>query len=155
MPEEKIFTIPLREAFKKERTHRAKIASEMIREFLMKHMKAENIKIGKSINENIWSRGIQKPPRKVRIHALKEGDVVYAELLGTEIKTPSVEEVKKKKEKEEEKEKKIKEERKERKKKTIQEEIEEESGKKKEVEKPKEEIKEVKAGEEAWIKAPK
>ena len=146
MPEEKIFTIPLRDVFEKERTHRAKIASEIVREFLMKHMKTENIRIGKSINENIWSRGIQKPPRKVRIHALKEGDIVYAELLGIEIKAPSAEEVKKKKEKKEEKEKKIKEERKERKKKTIQEEIEEESGKKAEkVEEIKEEKKEEKA----------
>lgn len=156
MPEEKIFTIPLREAFEKERTHRAKIASEIVKEFLMKHMKSENVKIGKSINENVWSRGIQKPPRRVRVHALKEGDIVYAELLGTEIKTPSVEEVKKKKEKEEEKEKKIKEERKERRKKTLKEEIEEEAGKKKEVKEEKiEKAKEVKAGEEAWIKAPK
>jgi hypothetical protein len=95
-------------------------------------MKTENIKIGRSINDSIWSGGIQNPPRKVRVHAIKEEDVVYAELLGVEIKTPSKEEVKKKKEKKEEKEKKIKEDRKERKKKTIQDEIKEETEGKKE-----------------------
>ena len=151
MPEEKIFTIPLREAFDKPRTKRAKIATNIVRNFLIKHMKSENIKLGKSINEEIWKRGIQKPPRKVRIHAVKEEDVVYSELLGVEIKTPSKEEVKKKEEKKKEKKEKIKEERKERRKKTIQEEMEEEvKGKPKEMptetkeepkEKPKEEAK--------------
>ncbi|MEM5778401.1 MAG: 50S ribosomal protein L31e [Candidatus Aenigmatarchaeota archaeon] len=127
MPEEKVFNIPLREAFEKPRTKRAKITLKIVKDFLIKHMKTKNIKIGKSINENIWGKGIQKPPRKIRIHAIKENDVAYAELLGVEIKTPSKEEIKKKEERKKEKEKKIKEERKERRKKTIQEEFEEES----------------------------
>ena len=126
MPEEKIFTIPLREAFEKPRTRRAKIATSIVRSFLIRHMKSEKIKIGKSINKEIWKRGIQKPPRIIRIHAVKEDNVVYTELLGVEIKTPSKEELKKKEEKKKEKKEKIKEERKERRKKTIHEEIEEE-----------------------------
>lgn len=130
MPEEKIFTIPLREAFETQRTKRAKKASKIVQQFLSKHMKAENIRIGKSINENLWKRGIQKIPRRIRIHAIKENNIIYAELMGIEIKTPSKEELKEKEKKKKEKEKKIKEERKERKKKTIQEELEEESGKK-------------------------
>ena len=138
MPEEKIFTIPLREAFEKERQKRARNASKIVREFLIRHMKSEKIKIGKSINEAIWKRGIYKPPRRLRVHAIKEEDIIYAELLGVDIKTPSKEEVKKKEEKKKEKKEKIKEERKERKKKTIQEEIKEEvKGKAPEV--PKEE----------------
>jgi len=126
MPE-KVFNIPLREAFEKPRTKRAKIALKIIKDFLVKHMKTENIKIGKSINNAVWKKGIQKPPRKIRIHAIKEENVAYTELLGVEIKTPTKEELLKKEEKKKEKEKKIKEERKERKKKTIQEEFEEES----------------------------
>jgi len=151
--EEKIFTVPLREAFDKPRTRRAKYATNIVRNFLIRHMKSEDVKIGDSINKAIWKRGIQKPPRKVRIHALKEEEIVYAELLGTEIKTPSKEEVKKKEEKKKEKREKIKEERKERRKKTIQEEIQEEvKGKPKEVpeetkEAPKEEAKEEKTTE--------
>jgi large subunit ribosomal protein L31e len=140
MAEEKIFTIPLREAFAKGRVHRAQDASRLVREFLIKNMRSENVKIGKSINESMWKRGMQKTPRKVRVHAVKEEDIVYAELLGVEIKTPSKEEVKKKEEKKKEKKEKIKEERKERRKRTIQEEIEEEvKGKPKEVSKVAEE----------------
>jgi large subunit ribosomal protein L31e len=147
MPEEKIFTIPLREAFEKERQKRARNASKIIRDFLIRHMKSENIKIGKSINEAVWKRGIYKPPRKVRIHVIKEDDIVYSELLGVDIKTPSKEEVKKKEEKKKGKKEKIKEERKERKKKTIQDEIQEEvKGKAEEA--PKEEKKEEKPKEE-------
>lgn len=133
MAEEKIFTIPLRKAFDTERTHRSRKAIDLVREFLERHMKAEDIVIGKSINEEVWKRGIQKPPRRIRIHTLKADGRVYAEIIGIDIKTPSKEEVKRKVEKEKEKENRIKEERKERKKKTIQEELEEESGKKKEV----------------------
>ena len=146
MPEEKVFNIPLREAFVLQRSRRAKNAIKFVREFLVKHTKTENIKIGKSINEAIWKSGIQKPPRKVRVHVIKEEDIIYAELLGVEIKTPSKEELKKKEEKKKEKKEKIKEERKERRKKTIQEEIKEET-KGKEPEVPKEEKPEAKTEE--------
>ena len=155
MAEEKIFTIPLREVFAKSRVRRAEDASKLVRKFLVRHMKSDNVKIGKSINESIWEKGIQKPPRKVRVHAVKEEDTVYAELLGVEIKTPSKEELKKKEQKKKEKKEKIKEERKERKKMSIQDEIEEETKGKpaeaveSEEEKPKEEKpKEEKAKEE-------
>lgn len=140
MPEEKIFTIPLRKAWRTERTRRAKKAIDLIRQFLERHMKSQNVRIGSSINNSVWSRGIQKPPRRVRVHALKEGEIVYAELVEVELKPPSKEEVKKKKEKLLERITKVKKERKERKKRTIQEELEEEAGKKEEkAPKPREE----------------
>jgi ribosomal protein L31E len=145
MVEEKVFNIPLRGVHEKQRRRRASNAIKLIRDFLIKNTKTENIKIGKSINDAIWKGGIQSPPRKVRVHVIKEEDVIYAELLGVEIKTPSKEEVKKKEEKKKEKKEKIKEERKERKKKTIQEEIKEEvEGKPKEekIEEKKEKIEE-------------
>lgn len=124
MVEEKIFTIPLRKAWRTSRKRRAKKAVILIKEFLERHMKGE-VKIGKSINENVWTRGIQNPPRRVRIHASKDGNIIYSELIDVELKPLTEEEKKKKSEKQKEKEKKIKEERKERKKMSIQEEIEE------------------------------
>lgn len=129
MVEEKIFTIPLREAFITQRTRRAKRAVNVVRDFLIRHMKSENIKIGDSINKEIWSRGIQKPPRRVRVHAILQDGAVYSELIGVEIKATPREALKKKEQKKKEKKEKIKEERKERKKKSIQEELDEGSGK--------------------------
>ena len=40
-------------------------------------MKPESIVITNEVNERLWRRGIEKPPRKVRIRALrdKEGRV--------------------------------------------------------------------------------
>ena len=116
--EEKIFTIPFRKIFKSDRMLRGKRAAHFVRAFLVRHMKVdeENVRIGKGINEAIWMRGIQKPPRRIKVHVLKnEVGTVFAELVGVDIKAPSKEELKKKAEKLAEKKKKIKEERKERK----------------------------------------
>ena len=126
---EKIFTVPFRKAYDSERTKRAKKASRLLKEFLQKHMKSEEIKIGDSLNKAVWARGIQKPPHKIRIHAIAKDGAVYAELLGSEIKTPTADLQKKKQEKAAEKEKKIKERRKEMKKMSVQQELEKESGK--------------------------
>ncbi len=153
--DEKIFTIPLREVFIKSRRRRAKLAVNVVRTFLKKHMKSEEVKIGVSINKSIWAKGIQKPPRKVKIHALKTDAVVYAELVGADIKPPTEAELKKKAEKLTEKEKKVKEARKERKKMTLEKEVQEE---KKEAEKSREEIKAEKVEEtkpEEKTEAPK
>lgn len=136
MADEKIFTIPLRDVFEKPRTKRAELAVDVVKAYLVKHMKTEDIKIGSSINHEIWKRGIQKPPRKIRIHAIKEDNAVYTEMMGVDIKTPSKEDLRKKEDKKKGKKEKIKEERKERRKKTIQEEMKEEEGKSKDMAAP-------------------
>ncbi len=105
--EERIFTIPLKKAFRAPRTKRAKKAMKVIREFLKRHMKVEKLEdvvIGKSINEAVWKRGIQKPPRRIRVHAIVYEGKVYAELLGVDINLPSKEETKEPKKSEEKKE---------------------------------------------------
>jgi len=157
MADEKIHTIPLRKAFRGGRKKRAKKAISLIREYLQRHMKVDEVKIGKTINESVWAKGIQKPPRRVRIHSTVENNVAYAELIGTDIKTPSASEIKEKEKKKKEKKEKIKEERKERKKMSIQEELDE-SGKAAESkepeaekipeEQPTEQVKEQKAKED-------
>ncbi len=103
---ERVYTIPLRKALRAPRTRRAKKAIKLVREFLERHMKGE-VKIGKSINESVWARGIQKPPGRIKVKAVKKDGVIYAELLGTEIKLP--EKKAEKKEKTEGKAEKVKE----------------------------------------------
>jgi large subunit ribosomal protein L31e len=69
---ERIYVINLRKDFiKKPRWKRANRAIRFIREFIKKHMKAEKVKISKSINEKIWERSRQKPPGKIRVKARK------------------------------------------------------------------------------------
>ncbi|MHA2169752.1 MAG: 50S ribosomal protein L31e [Candidatus Kariarchaeaceae archaeon] len=65
------------------RTKRAPRAMRMIREFIIRHMKSEDILIDPAVNEYIWSRGIKKPPRKISVRAIKsDDDVVELYLVG-------------------------------------------------------------------------
>ncbi len=78
--EERAYNIPLRPVYNRaKRAVRAKRAMKHIREFIARHMKVdeEHVKIHPSVNEVIWQRGIQKPPRKVKVVAVKSGDVVW------------------------------------------------------------------------------
>ncbi len=74
--EERIITVPLRDAMVAPRTERAARAIKAIREHVMRHMKAktEDVWIDPKINEVIWARGIQKPPKKIRVKAIKFED---------------------------------------------------------------------------------
>ena len=84
---EKVFVIPLRQAFRAPRTKRARRAMELVRMFLSKHLKSKEVIVGTSINETVWSRGMEKVPRRVRVHAEKDDKgVVRAEIMGVEIK---------------------------------------------------------------------
>ena len=78
---EQIYIIPLREVKRAPRWKRSPRAMKVIRAYLTKHMKSEDIKIDSSINEKIWERGCEKPPRKIRVRAMKfEDGQVQAEL---------------------------------------------------------------------------
>ncbi|WP_026152854.1 50S ribosomal protein L31e [Methanocaldococcus villosus] len=81
MQMERIYTISLRDVINRStRKKRAPRAIKKIKEFLKRHMKAENVKIDNKLNEKIWERGIEKPPARVRVKAVKEGDTVIATL---------------------------------------------------------------------------
>jgi large subunit ribosomal protein L31e len=77
--EERIYTIPLRHVWVvTPRGKRAPRAVRDVRDFVARHMKAEEVAISNEVNSVIWGRGINKPPRKVKIRAVKdkEGKVV-------------------------------------------------------------------------------
>jgi large subunit ribosomal protein L31e len=83
---EREYVIPLRNKWKRvPRYKRANKAVKAIKEFLAKHMKIRDrdlkkIKIDRYLNEEIWFRGIRKPPSRIKVKAVKENDVVKAEL---------------------------------------------------------------------------
>lgn len=85
--EEKIYTIPLGRAWISPRKKRAPRAIRLIKSFLQRHMKikieaeemeeeAERLVISNEVNEKIWNRGIEKPPRKIRVRAVKDKEGV-------------------------------------------------------------------------------
>ena len=86
--EERTYTIPLGKALIMPPRRRAPRAMRMIRAFIVKHMKvpahadeegeeAPKLRLTNELNERIWGRGIEKPPRKIRVRATKdkEGNV--------------------------------------------------------------------------------
>ncbi|MDH5449162.1 MAG: hypothetical protein OEY24_08165 [Candidatus Bathyarchaeota archaeon] len=89
--EERIYTIPLRRAWIMPPKKRTPKAIRIIKAFVQRHMKVGEVAIEREgeeeeggriiisneVNEKIWSRGIEKPPRKLRIRAAKdeEGNV--------------------------------------------------------------------------------
>ena len=83
---EREYIIPLRNKWKKvPRYKRANRAIKAIKEFLVRHMKVRDrdlnkVKLDKYLNEFIWTRGIRKPPIKIKVRAIKEGDLVRVEL---------------------------------------------------------------------------
>lgn len=82
MPEEKILTINLRKKLLKvPRWRRAKDQMKFLRELLKKRTKAEKIKIGKELNEKIWSRSASKPVMKIRVRVSKDDKTTSAELM--------------------------------------------------------------------------
>ena len=76
--DERIYIVPLVKARKGPRNKRAKKAIRYLREYMKRHFKPESIVITQEVNEKIWERGIQKPPRKLKVRATKniEGLVV-------------------------------------------------------------------------------
>ncbi len=73
--DERIYTVPLRKAYwTGSRLRRSNRAIRILREFVERHMKPEELLIQPEVNERIWSRGIQKPPRRIRIRATKNSD---------------------------------------------------------------------------------
>lgn len=99
---ERIYTIPLGRAYDLTRVRRARTAVKMIRSFLARHMKAAeaDVRMSMGINELVWARGIQKPPRKIKIRALKDAGKVSAFLMDEKVEEKKEE---KKGEKKEEK----------------------------------------------------
>ncbi len=85
--EERIYTIPLGKASVRPPKKRAPRAIQMIRAFITRHMKLEmkvedeeekeelpKLLISQEVNEKIWGRGIEKPPKKIRVRAAKDKD---------------------------------------------------------------------------------
>jgi len=85
--EERIYTIPLRRAWIAPRKKRTPRAMRLIRSFVQRHMKVETevkgeeeeegrLVISNEVNERLWNRGIEKPPRNIRVRAVKDKEGV-------------------------------------------------------------------------------
>ena len=85
--EERFYTIPLSRALVRPPKKRAPRAIQLIKDFVNRHMKIAmkvteeeeeeelpQLIISKEVNEKVWDRGIEKPPRKIKTRITKDKD---------------------------------------------------------------------------------
>ena len=84
---EREYIIPLREKGRPvPRYKKTPKAVKTVKEFLVRHMKIRDrdlnkIKIDRFVNEALWFRGIKNPPHKIKVRAIKQGEIVRVELV--------------------------------------------------------------------------
>lgn len=73
MTESKVYTIPLRREFQKvSYKNKTNKAVKAVKEFVLKHSKADKVVLGEELNEKMWAQGITNPPHKVQVEITKE-----------------------------------------------------------------------------------
>jgi len=103
--QERIYTVPLKEAWQAQRYRRSERAVMVLKAFAIRHMKAKEVSVDTSVNEVIWARGIKSPPHKIRVKMTKddEGNVTIT-MAETDVKGEAEAKPEKKAEKKAEKE---------------------------------------------------
>ena len=81
---ERTYIVPLRKAVNKSPDYkRAKKAVNVLRDFIGKHMKSDDVRIGEKANLEIRKHGIKNSTGKIKVTAVKDkDDAVRAELFG-------------------------------------------------------------------------
>jgi len=74
MPEERIYVIPLRKARRSKRYKRSARATKIVRQFIQRHLKSDEVKIGNDVNRKIWERGAERLVPKIRVRAVRKDD---------------------------------------------------------------------------------
>src|SRR3989338_7336179 len=90
---ERVYNVPLRKKSQRaprwKRTNRSVSA---LREFVLKNMKAEEVKIGKYANLELWKHGIKNPPHHIKVNCKKDEEgIVRVELVGAPEEKPKEE----------------------------------------------------------------
>jgi large subunit ribosomal protein L31e len=62
-----VYVIPLSRVYWGRRTNRADRAVKLVRRFVQRHTKVDHVLITNEVNEYIWQRGREKPPRRIKV----------------------------------------------------------------------------------------
>ena len=94
---ERIYTIPLKDAYEHPRNKRGKRAVKLVQAFALRHMKADDVRVSEGVNSAILRDGIEKPPRRLKVRMVKGDDaLVRVWLIGEEEKIKAAADRKKK-----------------------------------------------------------
>lgn len=67
MLEARVYNVNLSRIYWGRRTNRADRAVKLLKRFVERHTKADRVLITNQVNEYIWSRGREKPPRRISV----------------------------------------------------------------------------------------
>ncbi|MFA6022827.1 MAG: 50S ribosomal protein L31e [Candidatus Pacearchaeota archaeon] len=75
-----------REILKVPKYRRTPKAIKAVKQFIAKHMRVperdvDKVKLSKWVNQELWYRGIQNPPTKIKVKVRKEGENVIVDLV--------------------------------------------------------------------------
>jgi len=98
---ERIYTVPLGDAYDVSRNKRVPRAVKLLRAFIARHMKAdgEKVTLSEALNKHLWRGSIQRPPRRVKVRLIKDEGFIRAYLADEKIETPKKKEEPKREEK--------------------------------------------------------
>ncbi|MGQ9543096.1 MAG: 50S ribosomal protein L31e [Candidatus Bathyarchaeia archaeon] len=76
--EEKYYTINLKDVWTAPSGKRASKAIRILKDYIKRHMKVDDFKVSNEVNEEVWERSLKKPPRRLKVRAVKdkEGNVI-------------------------------------------------------------------------------
>jgi len=83
---EREYVIPIRKyLIHKANYRKSGLALKVIKKFIAKHMKVperdlSKVKVDTLLNQEIWFRGRRSPPARIKVKAIKTGDLVKVEL---------------------------------------------------------------------------
>jgi large subunit ribosomal protein L31e len=71
---ERVYTVSLVGAYKTVRGKRTSRAVKILKSFLARHMKTqeERVKVSAEVNSLLWERGMQRPPRRVKVKVKRD-----------------------------------------------------------------------------------
>jgi large subunit ribosomal protein L31e len=102
----RVYTINLGKAWLTPRYRRTDRVINMVREFAVKNMKSDEVKIDQDLSRHIWAKGKTNPPRKVRVKMVKDEDDIVTVSLYEEAAEMAEEEEKEEEEADKDKDKK-------------------------------------------------
>ncbi len=74
--EERIYTIPLKQAWIAPIKKRTPRGVRLIRGFVRRHMKVDEPVLARELNEYLWRMGVEGLPRRVRVRITRDADGV-------------------------------------------------------------------------------
>jgi len=83
---EREYIVPLRKEWLKVQSYRrAARAAKAIKKFIARHMRVEDrdldkVKLDVYLNSELWANGVRCPPSKIKVKAIKEGEIVRVTL---------------------------------------------------------------------------